>query len=65
MTWMELDGSMFREIGQAEKDKYQVFSLMCVVQQQRKTEGEKQQQTHRTRELTKSYQREKDWAGLV
>jgi len=60
---MELDGSTFREIGQAEKDKYQVISLMCGVKQQRETEGKKQQHSHRIRELTKSYQMEKDKAG--
>ena len=31
----------------------------------RKTEGTKQQQTHRTQEWTNSYQRERDWGGWV
>ena len=30
-----------------------------------KTEGTKQQQTHRTQEWTNSYQRERDWGGWV
>jgi len=63
MMWTELDGIMLSEISQAEKDKYQMISLVCGVSQQRKTEGEKQQQTHRTREWTHSYQRERDWGG--
>ena len=28
-TWMELEGIMFSEISQAEKDKYQMISLIC------------------------------------
>ena len=32
---------------------------------QRKTEGTKQQQNHRTQEWTNSYQRERDWEGWV
>ena len=28
-TWMELEGIMLREISQAEKDKYQIISLIC------------------------------------
>jgi len=31
MTCMELDGSMLSDIGQAEKDKYQMISLICGV----------------------------------
>ena len=27
-TWMELEGSMLREISQTEKDKYYIASLM-------------------------------------
>ena len=30
-TWMELEGIMLSEISQAEKDKYQVISLICGV----------------------------------
>ena len=30
-TWMELEGIMFSEISQAEKDKYQMISLICGV----------------------------------
>ena len=30
-TWMELEGIMFSEIGQAEKDKYQMISFICGV----------------------------------
>ena len=30
-TWMELEGIMLSEISQAEKDKYQLISLICVV----------------------------------
>ena len=30
-TWMELEGIMFCEISQAEKDKYQMISLICGV----------------------------------
>ena len=30
-TWMELDGFILSEISQAEKDQYQVISLICVV----------------------------------
>jgi len=65
MMWMELDGSMLSEIGQEEKDKYQMILLMCRVQQHRKTDGNKQQQNHRTREWTNRYQREMYWAGWV
>ena len=46
-TWMELEGIMLSERSQAEKDKFQMISLICGVQQQRKTEGTKQQQIHR------------------
>ena len=28
-TWMVLEGIMFSEISQAEKDKYQMISLIC------------------------------------
>jgi len=62
---MELDGIMPSEIGQEEKGKYQMISLMCGVYQQIKTEGKIQQQTHRTRERTKRYQREREWAAFV
>ena len=30
-TWMELEGIMLNEISQAEKDKYQMISLICGV----------------------------------
>jgi len=30
-TWMELEGIMLSEIGQEEKVKYQMISLMCGV----------------------------------
>ena len=30
-TWMEVDGIMLSEISQAEKDKYQMISLICGV----------------------------------
>ena len=30
-TWMERDGIMFSEISQAEKDKYQMISLICEI----------------------------------
>ena len=30
-TWMELEGIMLSEISQAEKDKYQMISLICEV----------------------------------
>ena len=30
-TWMELEGIMLSEIGQAEKDKYQMISLISGV----------------------------------
>ena len=30
-TWMELEGIKFSEISQAEKDKYQMISLICGV----------------------------------
>ena len=38
-TWMELEGIMLSELSQAEKDKYQMISLICGVEQQSKTEG--------------------------
>ena len=28
-TWMELAGTMLREINQTEKDKYHMISLIC------------------------------------
>jgi len=28
-TWMEIEGIMLSEISQAEKEKYQVISLIC------------------------------------
>ena len=28
-TWMELEGIMLSEVGQAEKDRYNMTSLMC------------------------------------
>ena len=30
-TWMELEGIMLSEISQAEKDKYEMISLVCGV----------------------------------
>ena len=30
-TWMELEGIMLSEISQAEKDKYEMISLICGV----------------------------------
>ena len=30
-TWMELEGIMLSKISQAEKDKYQMISLICGV----------------------------------
>ena len=35
-TWMELEGIMLSEISQTEKDKYQMISLICGVEEQRK-----------------------------
>ena len=29
MTWMELECIMLNEIGQSEKDKYHMISLIC------------------------------------
>ena len=28
-TWVELEGVMLSEISQSEKDRYQMFSLIC------------------------------------
>ena len=64
-TWMELEGIMLSEISQVEKDKYQMISLIRGVKEQRKTEGTKQQQNHRTQEWTDSCQRERGWGGGV
>ena len=65
-TWMELEGIMLSEISQAEKDKYQMISLfLWSIRTKKKTEGTKQQQTHRTQEWTNSYQKERDWGGWV
>ena len=47
-------------ISQVEKDKHQMISLICGVWQRSKSEGTKQQQTHRTQEGTKGY-----WRGGV
>ena len=30
-TWMELEGIMLNEVSQAEKDEYQIISLICGV----------------------------------
>ena len=65
ITWRELEGIMLSEISQAEKDKYQMISLICGVEEQSNTEGTKQQQNHRTQEWTNSYQGERDWGGWV
>jgi len=56
-TWMELEGMMLSEISQAEKDKYQMISLICGVLNQSKSEGTEQQPTHRLQEATSDYQR--------
>ena len=61
---MELEGIMLSEISQVGKDKYQMISLICGAQEQRKTEGTKQQQNHRTQEWTQS-PRERDWGEWV
>ena len=29
MTWVELEGIMLSEVGQSEKDKYHMISLIC------------------------------------
>ena len=29
-TWMEMEGIMLSEISQSEKDRYPMFSLICV-----------------------------------
>ena len=34
-TWMDLEGTMLSEISQAEKDKYQMISLICGVSQRK------------------------------
>ena len=62
---MELEGLMLSEISQVEEDKYQMISLICGIQEQRKTEGTKQQHNHRTQEWTNSYQRERRWGMWV
>ena len=57
---------MLFEMSQADKDKYQMISLICgIYLKKAKTEGTKQQQTHRTQEWTNSYQRERDWGRWV
>ena len=43
--WMELEGIRLSEISQSEKDRYHMFSLICVTEDQGK--GEKQLQTER------------------
>jgi len=58
---MELEGLMLSEISQAEKDKYQMTSLICGVLNQSKSEGTKQQRTHRPQEATSDYQRGGVW----
>ena len=35
-TWMELECIMLSEISQAEKNKYQIISLICGVKEQSK-----------------------------
>ena len=40
---MVLEGIMLSEISQAEKDKYQMISLICEYNNKAKTEGKKQQ----------------------
>ena len=62
---MELEGIILREISQVEKDKYQMISLICGVlnQSKSKSEGTKQQQTHRLQEATSGYQRGGVWQG--
>ena len=64
-TYTELEGIMLSEISQAEKDKYQMISLVWSISTKQKNEGTKQQQTRRTQEWTNSYQRERDWGGWV
>ena len=41
------------------------FTHMWSIRKKKKTEGTKQQQSHRTQEWTNSYQRKKDWGGSV
>ena len=62
-TWMGLETIMLSEISQAEKDKCQMISLICGVQQRSKTEGTKWQQTQILQEGTSGYQRGRVWEG--
>ena len=64
-TWTELEGIMLSDIRLPEKDKYQMISLICGISNKARSEGTKQQQSHRTQERTNSYQRERDWGGWV
>ena len=60
---MELQGIVFSEISQVEKEKYQMTSLICGVLTESKCEGTKQQRIHRLQEATSGYQRGGVWQG--
>ena len=62
-TWMDLEIIISSEIGQAEKDKYYMITLICRVLKCDQTNlYMKQKQTHSHRKQTYGYQRGK-WGG--
>ena len=56
-TWMDLQGIMWSEISQTEKDKYHMISLICKIQKIKKANKTKWKQTHRCREQMDGCQR--------
>ena len=59
-TWMDLEFTILSEIGQAEKDKYYMVTLLCRVLKSDPTNlYMKQKQTHSERKQTYGHQRGK------
>ena len=54
---------MLSEISQAQKDTFQMITLICGLLNQSKSEGTKQQQNHRHQEATSGYKRGGVWQG--
>ena len=52
---------MLSEISQTEKNKYCLFSLICKIQKVKQMNIKKQNQIHRHKEHTSSYQMGKGW----
>ena len=54
--WIDLEGIIFSEVSQREKDKYCILSVICEIKKIKQMNITKEKQVHRYGEQTSGYQ---------